>query len=194
MPSSSRLFRHGDFCSRSKCTCSSSSAAKWSASSAAGRSSFSMRLLLACRRCFSFWLAFGSACGVAGSSGSHFGIFIAFATIYPRVEMLFLRIQAKWIALILDRHRHPGRSGQPRLGRHDSCLWTTVAIASVFVRAPRHRSRARMVERFQIALAAETEIPCRSALVPEPRLRTGEYSRVDRSGFGKDLAVRESIA
>jgi hypothetical protein len=30
----------------------------------------------------------------------HFGIFVAFATIYPRVEML-LRIQAKWVALIL---------------------------------------------------------------------------------------------
>src|SRR5262249_32855542 len=30
----------------------------------------------------------------------HFGIFIAFATIYPRVELL-LRIMAKWVALIL---------------------------------------------------------------------------------------------
>jgi hypothetical protein len=30
----------------------------------------------------------------------HFGIFVAFATIYPRAE-LFLRIMAKWIALIL---------------------------------------------------------------------------------------------
>ena len=30
----------------------------------------------------------------------HFGIFVAFATIYPRVELL-LRIQAKWVALIL---------------------------------------------------------------------------------------------
>jgi hypothetical protein len=30
----------------------------------------------------------------------HFGVFVAFATIYPRVELL-LRIQAKWVALIL---------------------------------------------------------------------------------------------
>jgi membrane associated rhomboid family serine protease len=36
--------------------------------------------------------------GIAGSSGLHFGIFVAFATIYPRVEM-FLRIMVKWIAL-----------------------------------------------------------------------------------------------
>ncbi len=37
---------------------------------------------------------------VAGSPALHFGIFVAFATIYPRAE-LFLRIMAKWIALIL---------------------------------------------------------------------------------------------
>jgi membrane associated rhomboid family serine protease len=38
--------------------------------------------------------------GLSGSIAIHFGIFIAFATIYPRVELL-LRIMAKWIALIL---------------------------------------------------------------------------------------------
>src|SRR5438067_13539526 len=38
--------------------------------------------------------------GLAGSPALHFGIFVAFATIYPRVE-LFLRIMAKWVALIL---------------------------------------------------------------------------------------------
>jgi rhomboid family protein len=38
--------------------------------------------------------------GLAGSVAIHFGIFVAFATIYPRVELL-LRIQAKWVALIL---------------------------------------------------------------------------------------------
>src|SRR6266705_4147495 len=37
---------------------------------------------------------------LAGSPALHFGIFVAFATIYPRVE-LFLRIMVKWIALIL---------------------------------------------------------------------------------------------
>ncbi len=35
-----------------------------------------------------------------GSTAIHFGIFVAFATIYPRAE-LFLRITAKWIVVIL---------------------------------------------------------------------------------------------
>jgi len=39
-------------------------------------------------------------CVISGSPALHFGIFVAFATIYPRVELL-LRIQAKWVALIL---------------------------------------------------------------------------------------------
>src|SRR5205814_4229699 len=38
--------------------------------------------------------------GIAGSPALHFGIFIAFTTIYPNVELL-LRIQAKWVALAL---------------------------------------------------------------------------------------------
>ena len=36
---------------------------------------------------------------LAGSATIHFAIFIAFAAIYPKVE-LFLRIMAKWVALI----------------------------------------------------------------------------------------------
>src|SRR5436305_4369563 len=37
---------------------------------------------------------------LAGSPALHFGIFVAFAAIYPRAE-LFLCIMAKWVALIL---------------------------------------------------------------------------------------------
>ncbi len=37
--------------------------------------------------------------GMAGSTTIHFAIFIAFAAIYPNVE-LFLRIMAKWFALV----------------------------------------------------------------------------------------------
>src|SRR5438093_6951603 len=37
---------------------------------------------------------------LVGSQALHFGIFVAFATIYPRAE-LFLRIMAKWVAVIL---------------------------------------------------------------------------------------------
>src|SRR5205814_7743730 len=38
--------------------------------------------------------------GLAGSPALHFGVFVAFASIYPSAELL-LRITAKWMALIL---------------------------------------------------------------------------------------------
>jgi hypothetical protein len=44
-----------------------------------------------------FWVRLG----LAGTATIHFGIFLAFAAIYPDVEMSFIRIQMKWIALIL---------------------------------------------------------------------------------------------
>ena len=56
-------------------------------------------LLLAPTILLTGW-GFWERSGVAGSPALHFGIFVAFATIYPRVE-LFLRIMAKWVALIL---------------------------------------------------------------------------------------------
>jgi rhomboid family protein len=37
---------------------------------------------------------------LAGSPALHFGVFVAFATIYPHIELL-LRIQARWVAVIL---------------------------------------------------------------------------------------------
>src|SRR5204862_8256292 len=63
--------------------------------------------------------------GVAGSITLHFGIFIAFAAIYPHVEML-LRIQAKWVALIFT-----AIGSLAALATHDWAsiimLWTTIA-------------------------------------------------------------------
>ena len=46
---------------------------------------------------FGFWVRLG----LAGSADIHFGLFLAFAAIYPDVEMFFIRLQMKWIALIL---------------------------------------------------------------------------------------------
>ena len=46
-------------------------------------------------------LGFWMRLGVAGSVNVHFGIFLAFAAIHPDVETAFIRIQMKWIALIL---------------------------------------------------------------------------------------------
>jgi membrane associated rhomboid family serine protease len=42
----------------------------------------------------------GQRTGLAGSLALHFGVFIAFATIYPSADLL-LRITAKWTAVIL---------------------------------------------------------------------------------------------
>lgn len=70
--------------------------------------------------------------GAAGSLTVHFGIFIAFAVIYPQAEML-LRIQARWIALILV-----AMGTLAALAIHDWAgiimLWTTIATAVVCLR------------------------------------------------------------
>jgi len=70
--------------------------------------------------------------GMAGSAALHFGVFVAFAAIYPRVEM-FLRIMAKWVALILI-----GVYTLQLLAYHVwsemAVLWLNVAIGFFFIR------------------------------------------------------------
>src|SRR5207248_5202299 len=68
---------------------------------------------------------------LACSPALHFGIFVAFATIYPRVE-LFLRIMAKWVALILA-----AIYTLQLLAYHAwtdlAVVWTSIAAAFLFV-------------------------------------------------------------
>ena len=67
-----------------------------------GRRAFIMLyllLLLAPTVLLTLW-GLSQRTAIGGSSAIHFGVFVAFATIYPRVEM-FLRIMAKWVALAL---------------------------------------------------------------------------------------------
>ena len=68
---------------------------------------------------------------LAGSPALHFGIFVAFATIYPRVELL-LRIMAKWFALILA-----GIYTLQLIAYHAwtdlAVVWTSIAAAFLFV-------------------------------------------------------------
>jgi hypothetical protein len=63
----------------------------------------------------------------------HFGIFLAFAAIYPDVEMFFIRIQMKWIALIMV-----AISFLAALANHDwtsmLVLLATIVTALAFVR------------------------------------------------------------
>lgn len=70
--------------------------------------------------------------GLAGSGAVHFGIFIAFVAIYPNVEM-FLRIQAKWVALVLAAIGTLGALA----GRDWSSitvLWASIATGFLFIR------------------------------------------------------------
>src|SRR5205809_1623694 len=68
---------------------------------------------------------------LAGSPALHFVIFVSFATIYPRVE-LFLRIMAKWIALILA-----GVYTFQLLAYHAwtdlAVVWTSIGAAFLFI-------------------------------------------------------------
>ena len=75
---------------------------------------------------------FGERTAIAGSSAIHFGVFVAFATIYPRVEM-FLRIMVKWIALAFG-----AILTLQLLAAHDwsrlAVLWLSIAGAFLFIR------------------------------------------------------------
>jgi membrane associated rhomboid family serine protease len=88
-------------------------------------------LLLAPTVLLSLWGLYERV-GIAGSPALHFGIFIAFATIYPSVELL-LRIQAKWVALALA-----AISTLQLLAYRDwsamAVLWVSIAAAFIFIR------------------------------------------------------------
>ena len=68
---------------------------------------------------------------MATSGAIHFAIFVAFATIYPNIE-LFLRIMAKWAALILA-----AIGTLSAMAAHDwqtlVVLWTSVGAAFLFI-------------------------------------------------------------
>jgi membrane associated rhomboid family serine protease len=76
-----------------------------------------------------FWMRLG----LAGSFNVHFGIFLAFAALYPDVETFFIRIQMKWLALILV-----AIAFLTALASHDWAnlivLFATIATAVAFVR------------------------------------------------------------
>ena len=88
-------------------------------------------LLLAPTLLLALW-GLGQRVGIAGSPALHFGVFIAFAAIYPNVELL-LRIQAKWVALALM-----AISTLQLLAYRDwsamAVLWLSITVAFVFIR------------------------------------------------------------
>src|SRR6266576_2156432 len=68
---------------------------------------------------------------LAGSPALHFGIFVAFAAIYPRVE-LFLRIMAKWVVLILAAI-YTLQLIAYHAWAELTVVWTSIAAAFIFV-------------------------------------------------------------
>jgi rhomboid family protein len=87
-------------------------------------------LLIAPSLLLTLW-GFEQRVGLAGSIYLHLGVFIAFATIYPRVELMF-RILAKWAALVFI-----GASTLQLLAYHVwwdlAVVWLTAAVAFLFV-------------------------------------------------------------
>jgi hypothetical protein len=79
-------------------------------------------------------LGFSMRLGLAGSGTLHFGVFLAFVAIYPNVEMMMLRIQMRWIALILV-----AIGTLMAMAGHDWAtmitLWATVAVAFFYIRS-----------------------------------------------------------
>jgi membrane associated rhomboid family serine protease len=76
-------------------------------------------------------LGFWQRSSLAGSPALHFGIFVAFATIYPRVE-LFLRIMAKWVVLVLAAV-YTFQLLAVHAWADLAVVWTSIATAFLFV-------------------------------------------------------------
>jgi hypothetical protein len=112
-----------------------------------------------------FWMRLG----VVGSVNVHFGIFLTFAALHPEIETFFIRIQMKWLALILVAIEFLFA-----LAYHDWAsmlvLLATIGIAVVFVRTrgvgPRLewwtalKSRLQPKPKFHIV---QRDVPRRSA-------------------------------
>jgi membrane associated rhomboid family serine protease len=70
--------------------------------------------------------------GLAGSPALHFGIFVAFATIHPNVELL-LRIMAKWVAITVAAI-YTLQLIYYRDWSDMAVLWISIAAAFFFIR------------------------------------------------------------
>jgi membrane associated rhomboid family serine protease len=87
-------------------------------------------LLLAPTAVLTIW-GFWQRSALAGSPALHFGIFVGFATIYPRVELL-LRITAKWFALILAAI-YSLQLFAYHAWSDLAVVWTSIGVAFLFV-------------------------------------------------------------
>ena len=148
-----------------------------------------LTLLLLPAAILTMWGLFART-GMAGSGPLHFAIFVAFATIYPNVE-LFLRIMAKWVALILA-----GIGTLSALAAHDwqtlVVLWTSIGAAFLFVElrgagpelAWLHNFKARMRPRARFHVVQKSST--RRVVEPEDVYASVDpiLDKIAKSGIG----------
>lgn len=127
--------------------------------------------------------------GLAGSPALHFGIFVAFATIYPSAELL-LRISAKWMALILA-----AIYTLQLMAYHDwtnlVAVWSSILVAFLFVRMRGAGPELAWWENFKARLQPKPKFKVVPKVSP-PRSEEGDlYESIDpildkigRSGIG----------
>ena len=137
-------------------------------------------------------------CSPSGGSGNAPGwparprfisrIFIAFAAIYPNVE-LFLRIMAKWVALVFV-----AAYSLQLLAYHGwselAVLWMSVGLAYGFIQfrgaGPEFAWLTDWTSRWRSKRSLRVVPPPSRA----PGRRTGKHLRIDRPGPRQDLEVR----
>ena len=148
-----------------------------------------LTLLLLPAAILTMWGLFART-GMAGSGPLHFAIFVAFATIYPNVELL-LRIMAKWVALILA-----GIGTLSALAAHDwqtlVVLWTSIGAAFLFVElrgagpelAWLHNFKARMRPRARFHVVQKSST--RRVVEPEDVYASVDpiLDKIAKSGIG----------
>jgi len=148
-----------------------------------------LTLLLLPAAILTMWGLFART-GMSGSGGLHFAIFVAFATIYPNVELL-LRIMAKWVALILA-----GIGTLSALAAHDwqtlVVLWTSIGAAFLFVElrgagpelAWLHNFKARMRPRARFHVVQKSST--RRVVEPEDVYASVDpiLDKIAKSGIG----------
>lgn len=133
------------------------------------------------------------------SNALHFGIFVAFAAIYPGVELLF-RIQAKWLALVfgvLSALEFLSANAWPQL----VCLLVSVGFALAYIRSRgvgsepewwrNFKSKLQPKPKFQVVPRA----PARRVVEPENVYESIDplLEKISKSGINS-LTARERRA
>ena len=125
---------------------------------------------------------------LAGSPALHFGIFIAFATIYPRVELL-LRIMAKWVALILA-----AVYTFQLLAYHAwsdlVVVWTSIGAAFLFVELNGAGPELAWWNTLKARFASKPKYH----VVPQPRPRTGNGRAEVEDVYGSIDPILDKIS